>query len=125
VKKEKDPNYVVKVEKAIKEKYGEETIVNPKSKWDKKKESKYLEGLRNFYDRKKEKSPKIKIEDFYVSEKLVSKDISRSCPICEEYSFDVKDDLYMNKFDCCFSCYVQYIEGRKERWKEGWRPKKQ
>ena len=30
--KNKDPNYVVKLEKAIAEKYGEEAIQNPKSK---------------------------------------------------------------------------------------------
>ena len=31
--KEKDPNYVVKVEKAIADKYGEEAIQNPKANW--------------------------------------------------------------------------------------------
>ena len=34
----KDPNYVVKLEKAIAEKYGEETIQNPKKNWNEEKE---------------------------------------------------------------------------------------
>ena len=35
----------------------------------------------------------------------------------------LSDDLYMNKFDCCFNCYIQYVEGREARWHSGWRPK--
>jgi len=34
----------------------------------------------------------------------------------------MKDDLYMNKFDCCWKCYIQWVEDREERWLEGWRP---
>jgi len=42
---EKDFNYIARVEKAIKEKYGLDAIVNPKSGWDREKEEKYLEHL--------------------------------------------------------------------------------
>ena len=35
-----DPNIVVKIEKAIAQKYGDETIQNPKSNWDEEKEKK-------------------------------------------------------------------------------------
>ena len=28
----------------------------------------------------------------------------------------------MSKFDCCEKCYIQWVEGREERWKKGWRP---
>ena len=34
----KDPDRLIKVEKAIKEKYGSETIQNPKATWDDEKE---------------------------------------------------------------------------------------
>ena len=44
MKDNKDPNYVVKIEKAISEKYGEETIVNPKSLWSAEKEDEYIKG---------------------------------------------------------------------------------
>ena len=125
MKKEKDLNYIASVEKAIKEKYGEETIVNPKSRWNKEKESKYLEGLKKLYDKKREKSPKVEVEGFLLSGKRATMDSTRSCPVCSSYSFDIKDDLYMNKFKCCFECYIKHVEGREVRWKSGWRPKKQ
>lgn len=32
------------------------------------------------------------------------------------------DDVCLVKFECCSKCYVQYVEGREERWLEGWRP---
>ena len=38
----KDPNYTVKVEKAIAKKYGEETIQHPKSNWTDEKEKEYF-----------------------------------------------------------------------------------
>lgn len=42
----KDPNYTVKVEKAIAKKYGEETIQHPKSNWTDEKEKEYLAQLK-------------------------------------------------------------------------------
>ena len=47
--KEKDPNYAIKVEQAIAKKYGEDTVVNPKSQWDDEKEKKYLDELKEVY----------------------------------------------------------------------------
>ena len=40
--KKKDPNFVAKLEKAIADKYGNETIQNPKLNWDEEKEQKYV-----------------------------------------------------------------------------------
>jgi len=28
----------------------------------------------------------------------------------------------MNKYNCCYNCFIQYVHGREERWKSGWRP---
>ena len=36
--KNRDQNYVVKIEKAIADKYGEDTIQNPKAHWNDEKE---------------------------------------------------------------------------------------
>lgn len=119
-----DLNYIAKVEKAIKEKYGEEAIQNPKKFWNKEKEEKYLKDLKKFHRREIEKNPKEKVGSIYVSKKLLEKKSNRKCPVCSKYSFEGKDDLYMNKFTCCFDCYIQYVEGREERWAEGWRPDK-
>ena len=42
----KDPNEIVKIEKAIAQKYGTETILNPKSLWNEDKETEYLEQVK-------------------------------------------------------------------------------
>ena len=39
---DKDDNYLIKVEKAIQEKYGDEAIQNPKASWDEEKEIKKI-----------------------------------------------------------------------------------
>ncbi len=122
---DKDPNYAAKVEKAIAEKYGEETVQNPKKSWNKEKEKQHLKQLKEFYkERDTKEQEKVNNKGFLISEKLLNKETNRNCPVCGVYSFHMRDDLYMNKFECCFDCYVQYVEGREERWKTGWRPNK-
>ena len=32
------------------------------------------------------------------------------------------DDQTLYKWDCCRRCYIEFIEHREERWKDGWRP---
>ena len=121
----KDPDYVVKVERAIAEKYGAEAVDNPKKFWNQEKEKKHVEQLKQFYKDKEEKeAKKVRKNNFLVSEKFLNNENSRECPVCGLYSFHLKDDLYMHKFECCFKCYIQYVEGREERWKTGWRPNK-
>ena len=44
--KSKDPDYAIKVEKAIAEKYGTDTVQNPKGSWDDEKEKNYLDSLK-------------------------------------------------------------------------------
>lgn len=120
--KKKDLNEIAKIEKAIKEKYGEEAIQNPKGSWDKEKELKYLKDLKDFHERKSRSKTTEKKDGFIIKTKKIKHKIDRSCPICNSYSFSLNDDVYMMKFNCCFSCYIKYIEGREERWKSGWRP---
>ena len=120
-----DPNYVVKVEAAIKEKYGEKAIQNPKKFWTQEKEEEYLKQVREFYNKSEDKSQdKDRVGDVYISKKILNRESNRQCPVCDKYSFDKKDDLYMNKFKCCCGCYIQYVEGREKRWRSGWRPDK-
>ena len=120
----KDPNYAVKVEQAIAKKYGEETVVNPKSKWDNDKEKEYLEDLKSVYspDADTEDLDKEEIFGVFIPKKLLNRESNRTCPVCDTYSFDVRDDVYMNKYDCCRDCYVKHVEDREERWQSGWRP---
>lgn len=120
----RDPNYAIKIEKAIAEKYGEEAVVNPKSQWDDEKEKEYLEQLKSNYRQEKQESTMKDLNGVLISKELLNRESKRSCPICNTYSFKSVDDLYMTKFDCCLKCYIQWVEGREERWKLGWRPNK-
>ena len=122
----KDPNYTVKVEKAIAKKYGEETIQHPKSNWTDEKEKEYLQQLKEThkYYEDKEDFDREEVNGVFIPKKLLNKESERSCPVCNTYSFKSNDDVYMTKFDCCEKCYIQWIEGREDRWKKGWRPPK-
>jgi hypothetical protein len=40
----------------------------------------------------------------------------------QDFRNEQKDDLYMNRFECCYKCYVDFVEERTDRWNEGWRP---
>ena len=119
---------IAKVEKAIKEKYGEETVKNPKSDWTEKQEQQYLKQAAEAAEKERlwrTKTEKVEVsEGVFVSKKLLKREdkASRTCPVCESYSFNLKDDLYMSKFQCCWSCYINYVQDREERWNEGWRP---
>lgn len=118
-----DLNHIAKIEKAIKDKYGEEAIQNPKGSWSKEKEEKYLQELKNFYKNSSKSKKTELIEGIKVKQRKTKNKIDRNCPVCGSYSFSARDDLYMTKFECCFDCYIQYIQGgREERWKSGWRP---
>ena len=122
----KDLNQIAKIEKAMSKKFGKESIVNPKSGWDDEKEKEYLEELKEFYsEQSKQDEDKINEDGFFIPRSLINKEINRVCPVCETYSFSGEDDLYMNKFECCKKCYIQWVENREERWFKGWRPDKE
>ena len=127
MKKHEDPNYIAKLEQAIAKKYGEEAVQNPRGNWDKEKEKEYLEQLKQLStkeDRLKRKNEKIEVDGILMSRKLLNRETTkRSCPVCGAYSFKIRDDVFMNKFDCCYKCYIQWVDGREDRWKTGWRPK--
>ena len=121
--KSKDPNYAIKVEKAISERYGEDTVQHPKKEWTDDKEEKYLDDLKKLhhvYDCSK--NDQEEVNGVLISKKLLMRESKRSCPVCNTYSFKSNDDVYMSKFDCCEKCYIKWVEGREDRWKQGWRP---
>ena len=123
--KGKDINKIAAVEKAIAEKYGEETIVNPKANWDDEREKDYLEQMRKFYNKvnkSNEQEEKIDINGIKVSKKLLNRESLKSCPVCGSFPRKSMDDVCLVKFECCSSCYDRYILGREERWLKGWRP---
>ena len=111
-----DQNDIVALEKAIAKKYGDKAVQNPKANWDDNKEKEYIKQLQKVAERlnlSSENSDKVELNGVFVSKKLFNKEAaSRTCSLCEVFSFDKKDDLYMKKFNSCFECYIKYIEGR-------------
>ena len=113
----KDDNHLIKVEKAIQEKYGDEAIQNPKANWDQEKEKEYLKQIKKVYKSQKPKE-KVEVNGILMPKKLFNRESKRTCPVCEVYTRQIKDDMYLTKFKCCFKCYVEYVEGREEKWLE-------
>ena len=126
MKKDLDLNDIARFEKAIAKKYGPEAIENPRKHWNDEKEKSYQDQIKKLAEKERtfeEKDDKVEQDGFLISKKLLNKDTTRrSCPVCNTYSFKIRDDVFMNKFECCEKCYVQWVEGREERWKSGWRP---
>lgn len=119
----KDWDHIAGVEKAIREKYGENAIHNPKANWNEEKEQKYIEQVKERSElirQKCEKQETVQENGFLLKKKLVISKTNRVCPVvnCERYSFSIKDDVYMNKFGCCYACYIQYVEDREDLWEE-------
>jgi hypothetical protein len=116
---------VAQYEKAISDKYGENSVANPRSTWDNEKEAEYLEQVKMVYLRdktRKDKELKEEHEGFFVSSNLFISRQNRKCEACSCFSLDKRDTLYLNKYSCCQECYVRYVEDREERWLSGWRP---
>ena len=119
--------YIARLEKAIAQKYGSEAINNPRRFWSDEKEKEYIvqsQAEQKKFAKLAESQDKVEQDGFLINKKLLNRDHKRTCPICERYSFRPKDDLYMNKFNACWKCYIQHVEGREERWATGWRPNK-
>jgi len=43
------------------------------------------------------------------------------CPNCEGI-MKGKSTLTYYKWNCCMMCFIEFIEGREQRWIDGWRP---
>jgi len=122
---QKNWDKIAKVEQAISKKYGREAVQNPKGNWTDEKEAEYLEQIKRLAQKEAqlhEKDEKVEVNGILVPKKLLNRESNRTCPVCDTYSFDVRDDVFMNKFDCCRVCHIKYVEGREERWLSGWRP---
>ena len=77
----KDWNYIVKLEKAIEQKYGKEAVHNPNSSWDSTKEKEYLEQLKKLADKDtiiEQQQEMIEVDGFLVPKKLLNRDKSKN-----------------------------------------------
>ena len=122
---DKDYNKIVAVEKAIKERYGDEAIVNPKADWDENKEKEYLKQMKELYERNNKKqtyAEKVDVDGIKISKKLLNRESLKNCPVCGAFPKKTMDDVCLVKYECCSKCYIKYVDGREDRWLKGWRP---
>jgi hypothetical protein len=112
-------NYIDKLEIAIKQKYGEEAIRNPKADWDKEKEKEFLHQLKEFYNDQTEiEEPFINHNNILLSPKLFrQRKMINKCSKCLKFSICPGDDLFLLKFKVCKACYHDFVEGREQEWK--------
>lgn len=117
-------NQIAKLEKAVKERWGEETIKTPQSTWDETKEKEYKEQQKELAKKiqSNDSESKEEREGFFITKRLLSKESKTKCSLCSSQIKNLKDETCKTKWDTCFRCYVRWIEGREQRWKEGWRP---
>ena len=115
MEKEIDLNKIAAMEKAISQKYGDLAVQNPAYFWNEEKEKQYLEQLKEVSKKyqKQEESEEKQLNGFYVRGKLFTKEQNNRCSKCGVYSTKIVDDLYLNKFNTCYTCYIKYIEGTK------------
>lgn len=101
--------YVEALEKAVKEKYGELATMNPKYFWDENKEKEYIEEAKKVTKKEyisQDSKEKIEIDGIMVTKKILNNTENKICKSCKIYSFKREDNLYMNKFNICYKCYV-------------------
>ena len=125
--KNKDLNKIAAIEQAIAKKYGDEAIQNPRANWDETKEKEYLDQMRELYKKNAQHEKweeKIDVNGIKVSKKLFNRDSLQRCSVCSSSMKKTADDVCFLKYECCYNCYIEYVEGREERWDTGWRPKR-
>jgi len=124
----KDPTQVAAVEKAVAEKYGKDAVQDFRSTWSPEKEKEYLSEVKKLV-RKNTKILKNKektiSEDIVIRSAPIRNPEDRACPVCKTYSFSGRDDLYMNRYTCCYLCYYDFVLYQEESWKNGERPSKE
>ena len=80
----KNLDRLAQFEKAIKKKYGDLAIKNPKSFWDENKEKEYLEQLRRLAAKEDQReNDKVEVNGVSIPKKLIKKESIRVCPVCE------------------------------------------
>jgi len=123
--KEKDLNYIAGLEKAIKKKYGDEAIQNPASCWNEEKEIDYLKQVQAVVKKQQKFEAYTKpknVNGVLITQKLFNKDNKTICPVCKKGNKTIDDEVYHTKFECCYRCYIKFVEHREARWLKGWRP---
>lgn len=101
----------------LKQNIGEDAIVNPKSLWDLEKEKIYQKQLKEFWENDKnriKKNEKVERDGFFISKCIIFKN-GLKCPKCNNGLLNFRDELYINKYNNCFLCYIINVEGKETR----------
>jgi len=59
--------------------------------------------------------------------KIINKEFKRKnfyCTLCNYPLITGEDFDTGNNYNCCYDCYLQFIEGNKQEWEKGIRPSK-
>jgi hypothetical protein len=118
-----DLDQIAHLEKLFVEEYGDQSIKDFRAEWNPGREEDYLEQLKRQTRRQDTaETKKVEISGVLITERTIERKSDRVCPVCETYSFSRRDDLFMNRFSCCYECHVEFVDKREERWTNGWRP---
>ena len=123
-----DQDYIVAVEKAICEKYGEDASRDVRYFWDKDKEAEYKKQLKELSVKSSEQArnkEQIEKNGYLLLKKNIKTKLHVNCPLCSERTRKIFDDVKIEKFGCCQKCYIDFVEDREDRWDSGWRPDKE
>jgi hypothetical protein len=120
-----DDLYRAKLEKALKEKYGEDILDSPEV--DAEFKTEFIKQEQELYDKEISNNKENTFENrngYLLNKRLIKKEIA-NCPYCDRYKlhFTLQDDYCLKKWGCCNICHDRYISGKEKKWLEGWRPK--
>jgi len=66
-----------------------------------------------------------KKQSFTILDDAGWNNIPMFCPICDFVMENYSDHDHYKNYDCCKRCFLKFVEFRKKKWLEGWRPTKE
>lgn len=118
MKKRTSLETIQKIEKQIKEQFGKEALVDPNEFLDDEFQKKFEVQLKERAEKIIEEnleSEMVEQNGFLISKRLITRErTNRVCAKCKIFSFNLRDDVYMLKYNCCMDCFILHIEGRKQ-----------
>lgn len=109
-----------KIEKEITDKFGVEATLSPKAFWNNEREQEYQKQVDSFLEKeenKRKSEEKIEKDGILVPRRLfIEENIKKGCKFCQKYFLDFRDKIYVNKYNGCYECYINFIEGRETKF---------
>jgi len=111
----RDWNDIAALEQLMEKKFGKESTIDPRSNWNPIKEKEYIQQTKDNYKREieQEQQEQKLFDGFSLKGKLFSSGLNYFCTKCEKHSTNPDDDVYLNKYKCCYICYIKHYEGKK------------